>query len=416
MKTNLSIFTLLICFTTLGQDSISWKKSALVLMPEFLLGKTMESNDGFPERTLQKQIVISVGRNQDNNPQSWAQELNKPTTGISLGITDFGNTDDLGYAISLLPFIEFKAFKQERLSVLASMGISYFNKKYNSHTNFSNKAVTTDLTWCVRFFLKYKIYETKNIDWKVEVGVAHHSNGHTRLLNQGYNSVLLGVSADIKNPLNKDIYNTTENFHLKKSSYGYVGLRTGYGKNVLALAFNNLKDVYTISGEIGKVYNNTYKIGLSVNYRFYEHYYDYIKGNESLVRDGKEFESYKENPWYNSTNLSVGIQGEILLNHIGINFEAAYNIYKLGYKIEWRINEGWDDTPREIPDNWVLGEYNNKYKLKQNISTRLGLKYYAFGTSDYRQHNLFIGAFLNANYGQADFTEIACGYVYNFNF
>ena len=82
--------------------------------------------------------------------------------------------------------------------------------------------------------------------------------------------------------------------------------------------------------------------------------------------------------------------------------------------MDWRINEGWDYPPREIPDNWVFGEYSTKYHLKQLISARMGLKYYLFGTDGVPKHNLFVGAHINANLGQADFTELSLGYVYRF--
>src|SRR5690606_15050662 len=114
-------------------------------------------------------------------------------------------------------------------------------------------------------------------------------------------------------------------------------------------------------------------------YRFYQNYYDYIQGNESLVRRGREFDYFHYKPWYYSSNLGISLHGEVILNHIGIDLQFGYNLYKPGYKLEWRINEGWENTPREIPESWVLGELNGEYKMKHRISTRLGLKYYLIG-------------------------------------
>ena len=105
-----------------------------------------------------------------------------------------------------------------------------------------------------------------------------------------------------------------------------------------------------------------------------------------------------------------------MLNHIGIDLQIGINLHKPAYKIDWRINQGWDNTPREISETWMLGEYNTKYKLKQLISTRLGLKYYLIGTINKPKHNVYAGCYINANLGQADFAELSLGYVYAFDF
>ena len=297
------------------------------------------------------------------------------------------------------------------------MGASYFSKKFHPETNPQNRAVTTDITWAFIMYLYYELFSSKNIDWRTGLGYSHHSNGHTKLMNQGYNSFLISLSADIKNPLKR-----TETFspatipQYKNTVYNYVAFRGGIGKNAFALAFNDTRNVYTFAGEYGKVYNNTFKIGVGFYYRFYQHYYDYIEGNESLVQAGREFDYFKSNPWYYASNLGVSIHGEIFLNHFGIDLQLGYNLHKPAYKIDWRINEGWDYPPRELNKAWNFGDFNFKYKIKYRISSRLGLKYYLIGMEKAPKNNLYVGAHLNANLGQADFTEISAGYVHNFNF
>jgi len=382
-----------------------------------LLGKTAESNDNFPERKLQKQFIFNIGRDQTNNPKEWARWLKDPKTGFGLGYTDFGNLDSLGVAFSVIPYIEFNAFRQKNLKVQVGMGGSYFTKKYHPITNSNNQAVTTNVTWSFRAYLYYNLISTKQIDWRLGIGYSHHSNGHTRLLNQGYNSFLVSMSADILNPLGASEENIQKpSFSFKKSVYSYFSLRGGVGQNVLGIAFNNTKSVYTLSGDYGHVLNNTFRLGIGFNYRLYEHYYDYIKNNESLVQEGREFEYFKESPWRYATNIAITLNGEFLLNHVGIDIQIGYNIHKPGYQIDWRINEGWDNTPKDIPESWMLGEYNSKYKFKKHISSRLGMKYYLIGNTKAPANNLYIGAHLNSNLGQADFTELSFGYVHSFNY
>jgi len=416
-KTLLTTFLLISSYLFAQQVDGDDARSSFVISPEILLGITADANSYFPDHGLQSQGILSFGWEHDKNPQEWAQRLKGPRTGISVGYTDFGNTKNLGGAISVLPFIEFNIFRSKRLTLQVGTGASYFTEKYDPITNPNNEAVTTDFTWSFKLFSHYKIFTTQNIDWRAGIGYSHHSNGHTRLPNQGFNSFLLSVSADIKNSINPTFNSEEKSPDFSTSRYSYLALRSGYGLQVLAKPFNDKKGVYIVSAEYGKVFNNTYKVGIGAYYRFYRHYYEYITNDESLVQDGREFDSFKEHPSWSASNLGVFINGEVLLNHFGVNLQIGFNIHKPAYNIDWRINQGWDVVPREIPENSaiVLGDFGTKFKLKKLISSRLGLKYYLIGTRKAPKHNVFFGASINSNLGQADFTELSLGYVHSFN-
>jgi hypothetical protein len=417
-KTTFLLFLVFSLFLQ-AQEDVSVESNTVVITPEILLGKTLPSNFGFPETKPHKQLLFNISKNHENTPREWAQRLKGLHTGVSLGLTDFGQLDSLGIAISLIPNLEFNAFKSKRFKILTGLGISYFTKKYDPVTNPNNRAVSTDITWAFRFLIKYKLFSTNNIDWNLGIGLSHHSNGHTKLDNRGYNAIVGSISGALNNPFNNSkpqtLINTTPIPLLQNTKYSYLEFRAGHGWNVLAEAFNTTKAVYTISGEYGYVFNNVFKLGLGAHYRFYQHYYDYINNNESLVQDSREFEYLKQNPFKNATSLSLYLNTEILLDHFGLDFSVGYNLYKEAYQIDWRINEGWVNTPREIPEGWVLGEFNTKYNLKKSINTRLGIKYYLLSTHKKPKHNPYMAVHLNSNLGQADFTEITLGYTYSFS-
>ena len=133
--------------------------------------------------------------------------------------------------------------------------------------------------------------------------------------------------------------------------------------------------MYVLSGEYGKMYNSFLKLGIGLYFRFYETYYDYISNNESLVQEGREFLDLKSNAFTNALNIGIFINGELLLNHFGIELQGGINLYKPAYKVDWRINKGWGDVPRVIPEdggNFRLGNINETYyKIKRTISARL---------------------------------------------
>ena len=412
------LFFVIFYFSTLllyCQDETDWKKHSLVISPELLFGKTLRANYGFPKTNFQKQVVFGIGRDHTYNPQEWAHRLKGPKTWVSLGITDFGNIDRLGLAFTAMPIIEFNAFRSEKIKISGGSGISYFTQKYHPEANPDNRAVTTDFSWAVRMNFIYEILATENIDWRVGLGYSHHSNGHTKLMNNGYNSILISLSAAI-NPLPLNGQQEKAIFKHENTIYDYFEVRSGLGQNAFAIAFNNRKEVYSFSGEYGRVYNNTFKVGIGLYYRFYEHYYNYIRNNGSLTQTGREFDHYQNNPWHYATNLGLSLNGEVFLNHVGIDLQMGYNIFKPSYKIDWRINKGWTDTPQDIPEYWELGEFNTKFKLKYRISSRIGLKYYFMGMESKPVNNFYIGAHVNANLSQADFTELSFGYVHSFNY
>ena len=178
--------------------------------------------------------------------------------------------------------------------------------------------------------------------------------------------------------------------------------------------FNTKKEVYTISASAGKIVNNTFKFGGGFYYRFYEHYYDYINNNETLVEE--QFPHFTENPFGYATAFGLFATSELLMDHVGFEFDLGLNIYKPFYKIDWQLNQGYSYENGNGDTVEVLGELNWYYEIKRTVSAKLGLKYYLWSTNKAPKHNVFVGAHLNANLGQADFTELSFGYVYRFNF
>ena len=419
MRLLATVFIFILPMYLFSQEEDSRKNKDFVFTPEILVGITAEANSFFPEHEFQKQVMLNFGWNHDNNAMEWAHRLKGPRTGFSLGYANFGNKDSLGIALSLMPFVEFDAFGSKNLNVHIGSGISYFNKIFHPITNPNNQAVSTDLSWSLRASMNYRLIRSENLDWRVGAGFFHHSNGHTRLPNQGYNSFLFSLSADIKN-LSKSEKEKPElqDLSFPKSVYSYVSFRSGVGINVLSKVHSDKKGAYTIAGEYGQVFNNTLKLGVGFYYRFYQNYYDYIIDNESLVQDGREFDFFRNDPWRYATNFGLSLKGEVLFNHIGVELQLGFNLHKPAYAIDWRINQGWANVPRIIPENSniVLGEFDSKYRIKHLVSAHIGLKYYLIGTNKVPKNNFYLGAHINTNLGQADFTELSVGYVYSFNF
>lgn len=302
--------------------------------------------------------------------------------------------------------------------MLLSIGASYFTKKHDREDNFGNQAISTDFVWSFRSFIYYKLAKENPSSWQIGLGFFHHSNGHTLLPNQGLNSVLFSVSKPLIAVKSKSFDDDKSKKIKSPETLKYFSFRSGLGISSLSIPepFNDKELVNTVSIGFGKIFNKNYKVGIGAYYNFYKHYYNYISNNESMVQDGREFENLKSNPSWNATAIGVSMNGELLLNHIGMEMRVGFNIHKPAYKIDRRINQGWYFFPRsfEVEDGYPLAELDTKYKLKRYISSRIGLKYYLFSMNKPPKHNIVFGAHINANFGQADFTEFSVGYLYTF--
>lgn len=407
---------MLLCNFLLGQSN---SQNQLYFTTEFLIGKTMEANTGFPKSNLQTSLFVSLSRDNNSSETQWSRILGYPKTGVTLGVTDFGNTKEIGKAYSILPFIEFDLFKKKsnKWHLLTGLGGSYIDTQYHITNNPHNHAISTKLNWAFKSFIYYDAFSKKQTNWRVGLGYLHNSNGHSRLPNQGLNSFLLSLSSQFNLRKESTIQKPTkEEVKFNRTTQNYFSFRSGIGVNVLSQVFNDKKEVYSVAISTGKIINNTFKFGGGVYYRFYEKYYDYIKNDGELMLEQEPH--YKDNPFLYASNFGVFGTAELLLNHVGIEFDLGFNIFKPSYRFDWQLSQGYVYTSMatgEPQPAVVLEELNTYYEIKRSISSRLGIKYYILNTSKAPKHNFFIGAHINANLGQADFSELSLGYVYQFS-
>ena len=383
---NIRYFLLLVGFSCFAQNN------NLTLTPEFFSGITLPSTSNFPKTTMQTAFGLSLGRKNEFKDKEWTNIMKFPTTGISLFYTNFGNSKKIGYAISVLPYIEFNILKKKQLKTKLAFGFSYFNKQYHAINNPLNQAISSDFTWALQVFLYYDL-KIKNFNFTLGAGNFHHSNGHTSLPNFGLNSALLSFSTkfDVQKPKISDPKITFDKTKIKKFGDWFYSVRYGRGFQTFLEDLDKIKTVDAISLNGGIYYKNAYKLRFGVNYRYYKHYYDYI--SENMV------EPYIDNPFANASNIYISIGGEALVGRVGIDVEGGLNLYKPFFK-----------------KHYLLTDYKHdfKYELKKLFLGRLGLKLYAINNAKNPLNNFYLAAHINSNLSQADFSEISFGFTHRF--
>lgn len=407
VSSRFKLLFLVLLFASIAQGQQLIKPNYSFAALEYSIGKTSTANVNFPKLNPQQGLLFSIGTTNFDDKLEWARQLNYPKTGLTVSYVDMGNNDKVGQTITLIPFIDFKILNKwsDRWNVKFGLGTSYFNKMYDEVDNPDNKAITTQFTWAFRSNLYYRLLEREQYDLKLGVGYFHNSNGHLRLPNNGLNTFLFSVYSELK--FNKEPLTEfkTDSISSHRTSQRYYSARVGLGQKVLSEDSTNKKEVYAFAASTGKIINKTFKYGYGFYYRFYEDYYDYITQDGELVNE--LYPEMKEKPVQYASNIGLFASGELLLSHVGIEFEIGLNLYKPAYKFDWQINER-----KWVDGGFQLGELNSYYKLKKTVSSRLGTKLYLINTNKAPRHNLFLGAFINANFGQADFSELTLGYVY----
>lgn len=404
LKYTCKVFLFLLSVST----SLAQKSDHLFAALEYTVGKTSAANVDFPSLSPQQGILFSIGSTNNDERQEWKRQLNYPETGVVFSYVSLGNSTQLGNAYSIIPYIDFKVMQKwsSRYDLKIGLGASYFPTIYDEIENPNNKAISTHFTWAFRSNLYYELVRSENYKVKLGLGYFHNSNGHTRLPNNGLNTFLFSVNSQFNFSKKEIVVTENSNRSSDQTSQRYFTTRFGLGQRVLSKYTNDSKDVYAFSASTGKIINKTFKYGYGMYYRLYKDYYDYINENGTLVAE--LYPEYRDNARWNASNIGVFGSGELLLSHFGIEFELGINLHKPSYKFDWQINE-----EKYVDGIYQLGELNWYYNIKKTISSRLGAKLYAINTNKAPKHNVFLGAFINSNFGQADFSELTLGYMYS---
>lgn len=391
MKKILSILLLLLAI--ISCQSQQTKESGIDVMsiaPELQFGLTLPSNMDFPERKIQKTLQINLSKKHYSLSKKWASLLNYPTTGVAVSYTNFGNPDKLGTAVSLTPFFEYNLRKQElqKFSLKSGFGISYLNKLHDPTTNPFNRAASVHFNVNFYLLMNYQLELSKYLPLRIGGGYVHHSNGHSKLPNQGFNSALLTISTDIYSSSKKQTATEMNAKPIPRTFQTFFEIKNGIGFQDFLPEDHQKKYVWSYAATGGFIFKDTYRLGLGLSYRKYQHYYDYIVENQ--------LEEFIEKPNKHASNVFVFLNTEVLMDHVSINIDGGLNLYKPFFKTHYLLQGE---------------ELSFKYELKKLFLGRMGLKFYLNNTRKLPSNNVFIGTHINSNLSQADFLEFSVGYV-----
>lgn len=377
---------LLTCLSCFSQEKI---ESTTFFRPEFLVGRHIPSYDLQTGLNPKLALGLSYAKKHKLAQYAWQKYLHNPTTGVSLYFTNYGSKE-LGNSIAVIPFIEFPINKKQNLHTKFGIGASYFDTKYHRIDNPTNTEISTDFTWAIQGVLYYDLPFKKWQKWRLGLGYFHYSNGHYNLPNKGSNTALLSVSTFFGEKNNILIgKKTAKQTDYKTFGDYFYAIKYGQGFQAFVTEDSKVKVVNSVAITGGIIYKEFIKLKLGLNYRFYQHYYDYIIENNTTP--------YIDNATKNASNINVNFGAEAMLGRFGVDLEFGVNLYKPFYKKHYDLQ---------------IAESNSGYKIKSLFLGRLGLKMYAINNNKNPKNNFYLAGHINSNFGQADFNEISVGFVH----
>ncbi len=387
----LIIFFLFLPMTFFAQEEKSVSSTFVGL--ELQGGKIVPNTSSHPKTKGNYGIHLHLGLLNSGN-HAWAEFYNYPELGISLGYNHLGEKEIFGSEFSLTPYVIFPTSKNPKkgIHIKFAGGISYFTKKYDEIENPENLYVGSHPTWAFNLSFYKSLRLSNKFVIKPGISFRHASNGHTALPNYGVNSIVASMIFQLHPSGIPDRLPPLEKPD-KKEYHFYFITEQGIGTHELG------GPISPIGGEDGLISTSTLSLGIlfkkhilvrsGFSYRYYELYKDYIEENN--------LQEYSNNKTWSSSNLIFSIGTEFLIGHFSIDIQGGLNITKPFYRTHFDVFENTNNY------DWVT---------KRWFTTKFGFNVYLFNTKKLPKHNVRIGAFINANFGQADFTEFGLGYLF----
>jgi hypothetical protein len=353
-------------------------------------GKIVKNYPNFPQNKTSFLCELGYFTLTDGQKE-WQQFYKYPQVGISLVFAAFGNHDVLGESISVLPNISFFLKRNSKFygQLKLGMGFAFLNKPYNKYDNPDNIVIGSHITNISALSLNI----CRNISKKMVLGggisVFHYSNGHYQLPNVGLNLPCINISFKYmpnhqpeklyfqkpEKPKNRILFN----------SYAGVGFHE-FG-NSTGPTNGTKYPIYIGSFYLSKRYNSVSNVQAGVYTNYYTSFYDYIVTQEF----------YSDKEIRKSFTVVAFLGHEYLFGRIGFIVQGgiyAYNPFKRDYF------------------NTSTEELSTGTRLKLINTNKLGMQYYFTSPMKSNKHKLFVGIFIKANLGQADFFEMGAGYTF----
>jgi hypothetical protein len=221
------------------------------------------------------------------------------------------------------------------------------------------------------------------------ISVSHCSNGHYQVPNVGMNllSAFVGL---VYHPVAFPKHFERRQIQVPAGKIKF-NVRAGMGVHVLARTLGPAGTpkyaIYATDFYLSRLYGKASNVHAGIEINHYNSYYNYIV----------KYDFFADHQKLRASVVTAYLAHELMIGHFSLLTQGGINVYNQFY------------------NNYIkmyLSERGMKTELKKYISARLGVQYYLFDPKYCSRSNIYLGAYIKANFGQADFTCVQLGYVF----
>lgn len=282
-----------------------------------------------------------------NGSKIWHIENNKPDIGLSVQCIDFRNPKQLGYALSVVPYIEIPLSKIERPSRMIlrlCFGATYVTKHFDINTNHKNIAVGSALNAYVQFKWFWHLKLNSQLRFEPGFTFTHLSNGRSNVPNLGLNIFSLNAGINYQFKGQQKLKLRIDSATRAKSKHEII-LISAVGPNQINVNGPHYKSyLFSTAYQFNK--RNTHKFSAGIDW-----FYDEIYQFDSKHITGKD---------------NVGIEKLRVSARLGY----SYNVGRISFPIEI----GYYIYNKTVPDASVVSRIGVRYYSPVGIIGHFGLR------------------------------------------
>ena len=323
--------------------------------------------------------------------KAWQQPLGFPEIDYTFYFANLGNAKEVGNLAALAPALTFNSLNKKWFvpRVKLALGVAYSSNPYKIGENENNYYLGSTFSAFGQAALFVQPRLNQQFLLRFGISVIHASNGHVQIPNLGVNMPTVFASLHYS-PRKFQLNPRKTQIELPETHIRF-NIRTGIGAHQLARTTEPIgtpkyaiyvTDLY-LSKCIGKVSN----LQAGISFKFYNSYYNYIERNNFFT----------DNQKMKASVIHLFIAHELLMGKFSVLALGGINLYNPFYNKYIKMYKS---------------EIGSKTWLKKYIPTRLGIQYYLRNPKYFTRSNLFVGTYINANFGTADFISSQVGFVF----
>jgi len=320
----------------------------------------------------------------------WHRSYRYGTVGFSLALGSTGNSEVLGRFVALMPELTLPLHTGKRWRVESSFGLgaAWFDTPYDRVDNPENIMIGSPFTFCALAALNVLYPVGRHFDLALRPVIYHASNSHSNLPNVGMNLPMLG--AGVRYRLGRDDERMPPDSVPLPPARWRANVRLGLAYNEQGGSTGPTDGpkypIYLLALTASRKVSLVNNVLLGVEGWYNTGVYDYI-----LSQD------FYDNPSHGkAVAVAVTAGHEFLFGHFGLLTQLGVYAYNPFYRDKLAMKE----APSLLA------------RLKTWVPARLGLQYHLFDETQDHPFNIFAGAYIKTNLGQADFLDTGIGVTF----